>query len=343
MTPNQRTVVTPAEKAELQTPTRSKLIAGLSALALPALGGLSCNMAPRAPEQAQADVLHGASPAHESSLFAQPPLKVVSLNTWGKPKFITGLSSDRFEDVAQFLRQEEIDVVALQEVWFEDAREIFLSLEGVDVAESPFRNSLFLKNGLATVSRFPILESLSYRFTAESGIQALAEKGALFTVLELSASEHMHVWNVHLQSGDSSATIRDKQVKELCDWIEEQDDGSPLLVLGDFNCSPGSEAFDQLLLSLQKKGEVEVSSVGATYDPELNTYATGEVPLTLDFVVSVTRSKAEKVTCQFDRIFDESEFISDHFGVLSEISFSRSHDIRLAQNLEAHTLKEPKE
>ncbi len=341
MTPSERVSINPVE--EKKPAARSKVVAGLSALALPALGALSCNVVPRAPEQARADVLRGALSVAEDAHFSQPCLKVVSLNTWGKPKFITGLSSERFEDVAHFLKREEIDVVALQEVWFEEARKIFLSLEGVDVAESPFRNSLFLKNGLATISRFPILESLSYRFTAESGVQALAEKGALYTALQLSADEHMHVWNVHLQSGDSSTTIREEQIRELCEWIEEQDDGSPLLILGDFNCAPGSEAFDQLLLALQNMGHIEVSSVGTTYDPERNVYALGETPLTLDFVISVTRSTQQEVSFHFDRIFDESEVVSDHFGVLSEITFSDSLDTRLAQGLAARILEEPKE
>ncbi|MCB0332717.1 MAG: endonuclease/exonuclease/phosphatase family protein [Bdellovibrionales bacterium] len=330
-----------SEKSEKPRGEKSRVLTALSALALPVVGALSCQVLPRAPEEAQADVTHGAVHSDQHHFFSRP-FKCVSLNAWGKPDYITGMAPSRFEEVARFLEQEEVDVVALQEVWFERSREIFLHLRGVDVAESPFRDSLFLKSGLVTVSRFPIRESLSYRFTAESGIQALAEKGALFSALELPGNETLHVWNIHLQSGNESAHIREKQVEELCEWIEAKDDGSPLLVMGDFNCGPGSDAFDRFVLSLQDKGHIEVSNVGSTYDPSLNSFASGEESLVLDFVVSVTRSPLAG-SPRFDRIFDEDDLVSDHFGIFSQMSFTERRETPLAVAKWVDTPEEPKE
>lgn len=307
-------------------PLRS-LTAGLGVLALPVIGFFSREVVDGAPEESPAQIFHGVK-EQAAQLLADSDLSVMALNVWGKPEFITGTSDERFQIIKRYLEEEQLDLVALQEVWFKSAEDPFRAIEGVDLALSPYHRSIFQKSGLLTLSRFPIERAKSYSFEAESGFQALSEKGALFCEIVLPEQKRAYVWNIHLQSGTESEWLRVRQVKQLLDWIvreQEAQDKNPdcLLVLGDFNCGPGSQAFSNLKSGLSAFGNLMVSEVGDTYVPGENNYAEGSKPSAFDHILVLGNKAAEQI--KFSRVFDKGAvspaIVSDHYGVLANLSF----------------------
>lgn len=91
---------------------------------------------------------------------------------------------------------------------------------------------------VALVTRLPILDSAALRFDAARGTDALTAKGVLHARLARGAraaeNDALDVFVTHLQA--NHADIRDLQVDQLADFIEERSDPAlPALILGDLN------------------------------------------------------------------------------------------------------------
>lgn len=245
---------------------------------------------------------------------AQPYLVVQSLNVFGLPWPAGTDVAKRCGLVAASIRRDRPDLVALQEVWDGEARTPLL-VDDYDAAYCESPDGLFGQSGLLTLSRHPIVDSSTYRFTATQGIEAWVGKGALRTVVQIPGSGRLAIWNVHLQAGAGSGDVRSAQIRELAGWIEGSDDENRV-VLGDFNCGPGQPEWQFLLAEFTGLGLERRSGDRPTYDCLENPLAAAEPPSAIDhvFIDAVQHAHAPTARRAYDRPIDGT-FASDHFGL----------------------------
>lgn len=237
-----------------------------------------------------------------------------TFNVFGLPWPIGEQVTLRCDLVARALARTGPEVVALQEVWDEQARTPLLQLDGYHASWCDSPEGLFGQNGLMTLSRHPVLTATCRCFAAASGVEAFIGKGALRTIVARDDGSQLDVWNVHLQSGAEAGEVRRRQITELVDWVR----GSVVpdrVVLGDFNCGPGDAEWDLLVRGLAALDLVPCACDLNTYDNTQNPLAADEPPSTLDHVF-VTAAGAGALRAR--RIHDQPEqgtFLSDHFGL----------------------------
>jgi endonuclease/exonuclease/phosphatase family metal-dependent hydrolase len=172
------------------------------------------------------------------------------------------------------------------------------------------------------LSRHPVVAVSTHQFVGCEGLESMVGKGALRTVLALPGGQRLAVWNVHLQSG-TAGEVRLRQLDELCGWIAAAGDEARLVV-GDFNCGPGSGEWPTFVHKLGAVG-VELASAGqCTYDCSLNPCAANEPAAAIDHVF-VDRAVPAGPAASW-RIHDqptEGTFLSDHFGVAVRVPMAR--------------------
>jgi len=256
-------------------------------------------------------------------------LAVVTFNVWGLPEWVHDAPRERYARVRAELERTSPDLVLLQEVWSDQAREVIPS--GWTVARSTRSLWPFAHNGLVTLSRHPIEGGEFRAFSAASFPGSIATKGALKTTVRLPGGERVNVWNVHLQAGASS-DVRARQIDELVHWVRTARDGQVAdLVGGDFNCTPDGANFARLTARLGRPVH-ELS--GVAYFPTWD--ARGARPsstLAFDHVFVRAAPGVVEVTGPPHAVFGAErpeERCSDHLGVQVELRLARPARTALA-------------
>jgi endonuclease/exonuclease/phosphatase family metal-dependent hydrolase len=171
---------------------------------------------------------------------------LLTYNIWGLPAWINGAHPARYPRIARELEKHDPHFILLQEVWSARAREAAPAGDGWSTASSSAHGPFFRRNGLVSLSRFPIVDTEFHPFRNGSWPDSLVSKGALKITVALDHSLRLNVWNVHLQAG-SAAPVRSQQIAELAVWVRQAENGQAAdLIAGDFNCTPDSEQYDQL-------------------------------------------------------------------------------------------------
>jgi endonuclease/exonuclease/phosphatase family metal-dependent hydrolase len=150
---------------------------------------------------------------------------------------------------------------------------------------------------------------------------SLMNKGALKTTI-IVGSQRFNVWNVHLQDG-CSGRVRTRQIAELIKWVHEADDGQAAdIVGGDFNFTPGTREFDQLVASIGPSvHELSGETVLPTWDGLSAKPGAGEA---LDHIFIRMREPVEEVHARPRRIFTAARIedrLSDHMGMEARLTF----------------------
>lgn len=255
-------------------------------------------------------------PALVSAAATAGPGDVVlhTLNVFGLPWPVGVDVPRRCDATAHWLQEELPHIVALQEVWDEAARSPLL-LDGYHATWWESERGLLDQGGLLTLTRLPVVATSARSFTSASGIEAMVGKGALRTRVQIDRATHWDVWNVHLQSGLDAGVVRAGQIVELVQWVAAEQGAQPI-VLGDFNCGPGSAEWDHLVLAFAGIGLEPRSCPEPTYDAGTNPLAAPEPPSAIDHVF-VARGLAPTMSAASRRHTAPREgvFLSDHYGV----------------------------
>ncbi|NXM35618.1 NSMA phosphodiesterase, partial [Oxyruncus cristatus] len=91
-------------------------------------------------------------------------LRVFDLNCWAI-RYLSKRRQERIRLIGDMLRQEDFDLVLLQEVWSErDYSDLKVKLEGCYPFPHYFRSGV-IGSGLCVFSRFPILDTLLYQYS----------------------------------------------------------------------------------------------------------------------------------------------------------------------------------
>ncbi len=198
-------------------------------------------------------------------------LRVASYNVFAVPVVASDID-ERLAAIAERLSAREVDIVLLQELWYE--REAGLVAPRFQAAGLTHQRH-YPAGGLWIGSRHPLRESRFARFSAGRApwvpwhLDWIADKGLAHVMVDTPAGELM-VANTHLQSsylsGDYRA-IQLSQMTELSDWIGPCGAApcngiAPLILAGDLNTTPNALALRMLLA----RSAVEPSSVAFDLD-----------------------------------------------------------------------------
>lgn len=157
------------------------------------------------------------------------------------------------------------DIVNLQEVWCEEVADAITECMGEDV-DIEFD----IGSGLMTISTLPILETSFTGFNKGKGFDALKGKGFLSTTIEIDDPDsengncELILINTHLQADggltdggfipalttgmfNTTRGVRESQLGQIEDHIEDQDPCTPILIGGDLNIERGTEEFNEML------------------------------------------------------------------------------------------------
>lgn len=274
-------------------------------------------------------------------------IKLLTYNVAGLPFLAGGKIPRRYREIGLHLNASDFDVVALQEMWSKKTGELLSASQYPFVAKAENMHGVFGGNGLATLSRFPIVEVGVFEFSKRRSIERSVRKGALFTRLQVG-NEFLDIVNVHAPSTTGFnpeariAPIRRENLRELADYLARRKiPGIPQFVVGDLNtpgCGPEYESLVQLFgtdlyrhchdsSARRYDGagfETEEIYEGFTFDPRVNSLAKNPhgAPERLDYHFGDS-ALAEQRALSASRVFMEERVggspLSDHWGVATEI------------------------
>ncbi len=183
---------------------------------------------------------------------------------------------DRAPKIGELIR-DNFDIALLCEVFEDNVKDKILSAwpdgSRPDVVEDASW-STSSSSGLVTISQQdPLDGKVFYEYVFETGWDALADKGAMLTRIDLGfGSSKLELYNTHLNSG--SALIRNFQVLELVSFIERTHDERNVAILaGDFNI----HAFSQRKYTKNPYAILPVG-VNSGADHILERLASGDFP-----------------------------------------------------------------
>jgi len=237
-----------------------------------------------------------------------PSIKVLSLNTWGMPATFGSYDKElRMAAIGDFINKTEHDVYLLEELWMRpDHNNIrsripadwFMTTAGemsngwCDGEVAPDGCS-----GLAIVSKFPFIERSFHGYSVKGRItdgEVLASKGVGKVRIEPFPGHIVDIFVTHTCASDDNAVYRQKQVKELVDFVKKS--SADFVILGgDFNSDPVVNKNETTLKDIT---DIMVSSINeifqkledwlipkkATYGNPENTYSYTYSPVHYDYI-----------------------------------------------------------
>lgn len=308
------------------------------------LGGVAVGGSDRTSRNRGAGMDAAESAPFQSHAGQEPfQLRVVSLNVWALP-IISKDTPARLAAIVRRLAELNADIVGLQEVWMEDARQRIIA-EAREASGLRHHHSFrpgIRESGLLILSRFPIREGGFHRFRLSgrpeklSDAEYFAGKGIGYVRVQTPVGQ-VDVYDAHLIAQSTTDELdlyrahRTAAAYEMVTFVAGQSrERNPVLLLGDFNMRP-----DQL-------GYHIVSCIGGFRDSHLaahpddlghtrsglNPYTPDEEPARIDYIFTKDGVSVGLHTVVSRVIMDERPPIvngselaaySDHYGVLSEI------------------------
>lgn len=273
-------------------------------------------------------VEHHALSVPENKSDRELNLKLVTYNIWGLPSWMTGARSGRYPGIARELERLDPDIILLQEAWTAEARKSAPAQGPWSIARAAGQHMFSQQSGLVTLSRFPIIGGEFYPFSRAAFPDCFVNKGVLKVTVRLSSGQMLNVWNVHLQDG-GTAELMLSQIRELASHVQVAQDGQIAdLVGGDFNCTPESRLFQELVNSLgpsvQQLGGAEPF---VTWDGLSAKRGAGQ---TLDHVFIKRRTTFQNVQA-VQRVAFAAECLeqrlSDHLGIEAMVTLGTAPNL----------------
>ncbi|MBC7544136.1 MAG: endonuclease/exonuclease/phosphatase family protein [Candidatus Sericytochromatia bacterium] len=251
--------------------------------------------------------------------------RVLTYNTWGLPSPIGRHLQPRFERLAESL--DGFDWMTLQETFSRHATPL-KSLKGYPHQAWQSDSGAFkISSGLATFSRYPIIERDYAEFKTSTDMDRFSRKGVLFTRLQVRPDLIVDLYNTHYQAQDFPEAegirrLEDNQV--MADLVKRHDKGYPTFLQGDFNCHDFESAYQDLMRRLPLHdlwAEARPGDPGYTVDAGRNPFS-GNDHERIDYLFFKDHPHWQT---QVDHIAlaltapVRGLFLSDHFGVQARI------------------------
>lgn len=239
-----------------------------------------------------------------------PTLKVVTLNIWHD----AGNWPTRLRLIAQALRQSDADVIGLQEILEDKAKNLpnqadsiaalldgySVNFTAVDPAGSPKRY------GNAILSRLPVIDVASRKLEPLNDFRT-----AILARVDVDG-QAVDIVNTHLANQPEAGAVRAQQIGDLLGWLPN--DGTPVVAMGDFN----APLEDSGLAGLAGRGLLTALPPGAAQTTLVTSR--GHSARVIDhifverdrFTVSDARTIADQPV--------GGEYPSDHYGVAATLT-----------------------
>ncbi|CCG83414.1 Putative neutral sphingomyelinase [Taphrina deformans PYCC 5710] len=278
-------------------------------------------------------------------------LEVITLNCWGL-KYISKLTTERIQHIAEELAHSQCDVVCLQEIWqWEHWEHIRNRLED-RLPHAKYYWSGVMGSGLAILSKFPIVQTDMRPYTLNGRPQAFFRgdwyvgKGIASAIIALPDGRQCQVFNTHMHAPYNEAidtylchrTAQGWDMRKIL--LASVQAGYITFATGDFNSIPGSlvhrflttylsDSFVTLhpelplvprdIVSMNAWDLVEKYGVTCDVSP-LNTWraqqAPGMEPKRLDYMFHDDRAVPKVVEVVFTGLVRNVNCSpSDHFGL----------------------------
>ncbi len=191
---------------------------------------------------------------------------------------ITKIPQKRCQEILRHLK--DFDIVTFQEAF---SKRVHDTIEQADFSYKfvgqygrliPFFQRL--GNGLAILSRYPIVETAWIKFSNfwVTDFDIFANKGVLFSRIQIDKNTQIDVYTTHLQATNRnyySDFIRHRQLKTLKEFIISHSQGNPIIVTGDFNIPDNSPMYPAITYLLQAKDSWAESKSANLENPEKAT------------------------------------------------------------------------
>jgi endonuclease/exonuclease/phosphatase family metal-dependent hydrolase len=186
-------------------------------------------------------------------------LNLLSYNAFLRPQVVDALlgfkdlAECRAKPMARALSSAGLDVVALQEAQHPVAmpkllhgvRDTFRYQINGEPSAFAWADSRPVNGGNAVLSRYPIEQWYAEPYRFCSGVDCLARKGFVHSVVKVAPDFKVNVIGTHLNSGSSALAkaMRRKQFAQLRNYLEraERFGAWPIVLLGDLNVDSGPQ------------------------------------------------------------------------------------------------------
>jgi endonuclease/exonuclease/phosphatase family metal-dependent hydrolase len=167
-----------------------------------------------------------------------------------------------------------------------------------------------------------------YPFARAAFPDSFLNKGALKVTVRLPEGATVNIWNVHLQDG-GGPEVRLSQIRQLVARVQAAEDGQIAdLVGGDFNCTPESSLYGELVRSLGPSvQQLGGSEPFVTWDGLSAKPGSGQ---TLDYIFVRRRRELQQVEAVPRAVFAAANLeqrLSDHLGVEAVITLGPGQDV----------------
>lgn len=221
-------------------------------------------------------------------------IKVLSWNIW---------CGTYFDEVVSFLEKEQPDIIALQEVSEEEAGNIAMHIAQALGYECTYSLSMdmpvrFLKNpplgkesikfGNAILSKHKIVGTKVFELTPQEGNRPVVQADIKI------GGEVVQVFSLHLKhTHQQPSELQNSQADELIKLISD----AKAIVMGDFNCLPGS---------------YPIKEIGKIMN---NTDVTNSSPTWCKYIEGCIECKIDEIKYKLDYIFASKDLKFDSFKV----------------------------
>lgn len=257
-----------------------------------------------------------------SSSLLSKEFSALSLNTWMIP-FQGKKVNQRLKQIKKIVKN--YDISGFQEVFGRRKRRIIRSGAPSGWSSSVMRGSFpRINSGLVNISKFKMIKNLFYPFQKCKGGQCFAKKGVLYSFLNLGDGIFLNLYNTHLQAYTSDRGVREAQLKTLKFALKRNDNGYPVILMGDLNIIADTNEHTDFNRSFpmlfDSWSELRPSDSGYTWDQDRNYYARRyskrEDPPAqrLDYIYYAHGIKHQVTPLEMN-VLDQGIELSDHYGI----------------------------
>lgn len=252
-----------------------------------------------------------------SETAAAPTLRVATYNVHG----CVGTDRQRSESrIAEVIAELAVDIVGLQELDLSRARSGGVDQAGAIAAELGWHRHFHAAMrrgdehyGHAILSRHPMTLRRAECLPGVAPFFCREERAALGVDVETEFGL-VHVINTHLGLGRRERRLQAELLTSV-EWLASNPDGTPLILLGDFNSLPGSRPHRQLSRHLRDVRQLVKSR------RRLRTFPTAFPALSVDHIFVNASLHPVSVAVHRTAV---ARVASDHFPLVVELLFQQT-------------------
>lgn len=263
-------------------------------------------------------------------------VRMMTYNIWGLPGVLLQ-KPKRMNLLEAALPAENADIIILNETFAARTRPVVMLKEYPYRAFGPGKSGVKISSGVVILSKFPIVESETLKYSACAGMDCLANKGAVRARLDVPGVGLVDVVGTHLNS-DGKDSVRSAQLEQVDELLARAGGNVPVLFGGDFNFHSETAPYSDMVGAMgfrdlhaeYRTFHPELDSVawfGFTYDPDRNSNLTWQAPMSraerLDYIWARDGACAGIQVEQTALLMDHKVgglHLSDHFGVRADLT-----------------------